>query len=256
MQQDVAVPRIEGGVVDLTATHSHVPKTHDDQAFRLAISGGRDRRRSGDLRFSDTEIRPGPGWSKGFSCPRRALWAARRPALPALAPQDVKGPRRLAPPVGGGSGVGSVGARCPRVGGGASRDGLRCECRLSDAAGVVSLDAAIQAVVVDAVQEALAPYLRRLADPEPPRLQRSGGGACAQHVDEHCAPARRGRRSQSCRTWANGSSFLESPSSGSSRPGRSKPRTLPRPARGSCAGRLVHEPPPSCAGHSLGPSTR
>ena len=31
----------------------------------------------------------------------------------------------------------------------------------------MSLDAAIQAVVVDAVQEALAPYLRRLADPEP-----------------------------------------------------------------------------------------
>jgi excisionase family DNA binding protein len=31
----------------------------------------------------------------------------------------------------------------------------------------VSLDAAIQAVVVDAVQEALAPYLCRLADPEP-----------------------------------------------------------------------------------------
>jgi excisionase family DNA binding protein len=31
----------------------------------------------------------------------------------------------------------------------------------------VSLDAAIQAVVVDAVQKALAPYMRRLADPEP-----------------------------------------------------------------------------------------
>jgi excisionase family DNA binding protein len=31
----------------------------------------------------------------------------------------------------------------------------------------VSLDAAIQAVVVEAIQEALAPYLRRLADPEP-----------------------------------------------------------------------------------------
>jgi excisionase family DNA binding protein len=33
--------------------------------------------------------------------------------------------------------------------------------------GTVSLDNAIQAAVVDAVQEALAPYLRRLADPEP-----------------------------------------------------------------------------------------
>jgi len=31
----------------------------------------------------------------------------------------------------------------------------------------VSLDAAIQAVVVEAVQQALAPYMRRLADPEP-----------------------------------------------------------------------------------------
>jgi excisionase family DNA binding protein len=31
----------------------------------------------------------------------------------------------------------------------------------------VSLDAAIQAVVADAIEAALAPYLRRLADPEP-----------------------------------------------------------------------------------------
>jgi excisionase family DNA binding protein len=31
----------------------------------------------------------------------------------------------------------------------------------------VSLDAAIQAAVVGAVQDALTPYLRRLADPEP-----------------------------------------------------------------------------------------
>jgi len=31
----------------------------------------------------------------------------------------------------------------------------------------VSLDSAIQAVVVDAVSQALAPYLRRPADPEP-----------------------------------------------------------------------------------------
>ena len=31
----------------------------------------------------------------------------------------------------------------------------------------MSLDAAIQAVVVDAIEAALAPYLRRLADPEP-----------------------------------------------------------------------------------------
>jgi excisionase family DNA binding protein len=31
----------------------------------------------------------------------------------------------------------------------------------------VSLDAAIQAVVVDAIEAALAPYVRRLADPEP-----------------------------------------------------------------------------------------
>ena len=31
----------------------------------------------------------------------------------------------------------------------------------------MSLDGAIQAVVVEAVREALAPYLRRLAEPEP-----------------------------------------------------------------------------------------
>jgi excisionase family DNA binding protein len=31
----------------------------------------------------------------------------------------------------------------------------------------VSLDGAIQAVVVEAVREALAPYVRRLAEPEP-----------------------------------------------------------------------------------------
>jgi len=33
--------------------------TGDDQPKRLAISGGRDRRRSGDLRFSGTDIGPG-----------------------------------------------------------------------------------------------------------------------------------------------------------------------------------------------------
>jgi hypothetical protein len=38
--------------VALTASQAHGLKTHDDQAVRLAISGGRDRRRSGDLRFS------------------------------------------------------------------------------------------------------------------------------------------------------------------------------------------------------------
>ena len=37
----------------LTGTHIHGPKTHDDQANCLAVSGGaRDRRRSGDLRPS------------------------------------------------------------------------------------------------------------------------------------------------------------------------------------------------------------
>jgi hypothetical protein len=34
----------------------------------------------------------------------------------------------------------------------------------------VSLESAIQAVVVDAVSQALAPYLRRLADPDPEPL--------------------------------------------------------------------------------------
>jgi hypothetical protein len=36
-------------VAALTRNHAHRPKTHDDQAFRLVISGGRDRRRAGDL---------------------------------------------------------------------------------------------------------------------------------------------------------------------------------------------------------------
>jgi hypothetical protein len=37
MQQDLAVTRIEGLVVDLTTTDAHRPKTPDDQAFRLVI---------------------------------------------------------------------------------------------------------------------------------------------------------------------------------------------------------------------------
>jgi hypothetical protein len=61
MQQDVAVTRIEGLVVDLTRTHAHRPKTADDQAKSLAISGGRDRRRPVTFRFSGVSIFAGQG---------------------------------------------------------------------------------------------------------------------------------------------------------------------------------------------------
>ena len=69
----------------------------------------------------------------------------------------------------------------------------------------MSLDDAIQAIIAEAVQQTLAPYLRRLADPEPlvysvreaAHVLSTSSTTVRRLIDEGCC--------QPCRTWDNGS---------------------------------------------------